>query len=49
MPRNLDRRIELVFPIEEEELKQRAFNTLDILLNVNTNARMMLPTPATNT
>ena len=43
MPRNLDRRIELVFPIEEEELKQRAFNTLDILLNDNTNARMMLP------
>ena len=43
MPRNLDRRIELAFPIEEEELKQRAFNTLDILLNDNTNARMMLP------
>ena len=43
MPRNLDRRIELVFPIEDEELKQRAFNTLDILLSDNTNARMMLP------
>ena len=43
MPRNLDRRIELVFPIEDEELKQRAFQILDILLSDNTNARMMLP------
>ena len=43
MPRNLDRRIELVFPIEDEDLKQRAFEILDILLNDNTNARMMLP------
>ena len=43
MPRNLDRRIELVFPIEDEELKQRAFETLDIFLQDNTNARMMLP------
>ena len=43
MPRNLDRRIELVFPIEDEDLKQRAFETLDILLSDNTNARMMLP------
>ena len=43
MPRNLDRRIELVFPIEDEDLKHRAFETLDILLSDNTNARMMLP------
>ena len=43
MPRNLDRRIELVFPIEDEDLKQRAFEILDILLSDNTNARMMLP------
>ena len=43
MPRNLDRRIELVFPIEDEDLKQRAFEVLDILLSDNTNARVMLP------
>lgn len=43
MPRNLDRRIELVFPIEDEELKQRAFGILDTLLQDNTNARMMQP------
>lgn len=43
MPRNLDRRIELVFPIEDTDLKQRAFGILDTLLSDNTNARMMLP------
>ena len=43
MPRNLDRRIELVFPVEDEELKQRGFEILDTLLSDNTNARMMLP------
>ena len=36
MPRNLDRRIELVFPIEDEDLKQRAFRILDTLLSDNT-------------
>ena len=43
MPRNLDRRIELVFPIEDEDLKQRAFSIMETLLNDNTNARKMLP------
>ncbi len=43
MPRNLDRRVELVFPIEDEDLKERAFAILETLLNDNTNARKMLP------
>lgn len=43
MPRNLDRRIELVFPIEDETLKQRAFGILETLLKDNTNARTMMP------
>lgn len=43
MPRNLDRRVELVFPIEDEDLKQRAFSILETLLEDNTNARKMLP------
>lgn len=43
MPRNLDRRIELVFPIEDEDLKARAFSILDTLLSDNTNARVMMP------
>lgn len=44
MSRNLDRRIELVFPIEDEGLKQRAFGILDLMLNDNINARMMAST-----
>lgn len=44
MSRNLDRRIELVFPIEDEDLKQRAFGILDLMLNDNINARMMTST-----
>ena len=44
MPRNLDRRVELVFPIEDPDLKRRAFWILDTLLADNTNARRMLPT-----
>ncbi len=43
MPRNLDRRVELVFPIEDPDLKERAFGILDTLLHDNTNARIMLP------
>lgn len=41
MPRNLDRRIELVFPIEDPDLKARAFGILETLLSDNTNARIM--------
>ena len=43
MPRNLDRRVELVFPIEGEELKRRAFEILKILRSDNVNTRMMQP------
>ena len=41
MQRNLDRRVELVFPVEDPDLKERAFGILDTLLNDNTNARSM--------
>lgn len=41
MPRNLDRRVELVFPIEDERLKARAFGILDTLLRDTTNARYL--------
>ena len=41
MPRNLDRRIELVFPIEDEDLKERAFGILETMWNDNINARML--------
>lgn len=43
MPRNLDRRVELVFPVEGDELKSRAFDILRILRSDNVNTRMMQP------
>ena len=43
MQRNLDRRIELVFPVEDEDLKQRVFGILDVMKNDTVNARMQLP------
>ena len=43
MQRNLDRRVELVFPIEDPDLKERAFGILDRMLGDTTNARMQLP------
>lgn len=41
MPRNLDRRVELVFPIEDDDLKQRAFDILETMWNDNINARIL--------
>ena len=39
--RNLDRRVELVSPIEDEIQKARAFGILDTMLSDTTNARFM--------
>jgi polyphosphate kinase len=41
MQRNLDRRVELVFPVEDEDLRQRAFDILNLMLSDNINARVM--------
>lgn len=46
MPRNLDRRVELVFPVDDPDLRQRLFDTLDLMFRDNVNARRMLPTKA---
>lgn len=43
MPRNLDRRVELVFPVEDDGLKHRLFSILDMLLKDNVNSRIQLP------
>ena len=43
MPRNLDRRVELVFPVEDPDLRQRLFDTLNLMLSDTTNARIQLP------
>lgn len=42
MPRNLDHRVELVFPIEDQDLEKRLFKILDIVLSDNTNAKLQL-------
>jgi len=42
MPRNLDRRIETLFPIEDPALKQELIDILDLAWADNTNARLQL-------
>ncbi len=41
MPRNLDRRIETLFPIEDPKLKQELIETLEISLADNVHARLL--------
>ena len=43
MPRNLDKRVEILFPVEDEKLKQEVIHILDIQLTDNTKARIMQP------
>ena len=42
MPRNLDRRVEIVFPVEEEELKEKAKHILDVQLSDTLKAHRLL-------
>ena len=43
MPRNLDRRVELVFPIDDQDLKERTFGILELMLSDTVNARIQQP------
>ncbi|MDD5952570.1 MAG: RNA degradosome polyphosphate kinase [Oscillospiraceae bacterium] len=43
MQRNLNRRVELVFPIEDEDLKDRTEHILMTMLNDTVNTRILLP------
>jgi polyphosphate kinase len=44
MPRNLDRRVEVLFPVEDEAIVQHVRNDiLGIYLRDNSKARLMLP------
>jgi polyphosphate kinase len=43
MERNLDRRVETAFPIEDRKLRQRIRKDLDIYLCDNTTAWMLQP------
>ena len=41
MPRNLERRVEIMFPIEEEKLKQKLIHILNVMLEDNIKASFM--------
>ncbi len=41
MPRNLERRVEILFPVEKEELKQRIVHILEIQLQDNVKANIL--------
>ncbi|MGM0471455.1 MAG: RNA degradosome polyphosphate kinase [Bacillota bacterium] len=42
-PRNLDRRVEALFPVENEQLKKRVVNLLQLTLEDNVKARKLQP------
>ncbi len=41
MPRNLDKRVEILFPVEDEKLKEIAISILDIQLSDTMKAHIM--------
>ena len=43
MPRNLDKRVEILFPVENPELKQRVIHVLDVQLADTEKARLLQP------
>ena len=43
MPRNLDRRVEIVFPVEDEKLKTKARHILDMQLEDTLKAHCLMP------
>ncbi len=43
MPRNLERRVEILFPIEAERLKAKMYHILEVMLEDNTKANVMQP------
>lgn len=43
MPRNLDKRVEITFPVEDEDLKERVIGILDIQLADTLKAHIMQP------
>jgi polyphosphate kinase len=43
MPRNLNRRVETFFPVEDPELKNKLIHILDVIFRDNHNARLLLP------
>ena len=43
MPRNLDRRVEIVFPLEDEEVRKKAIHILDVELQDTMQASILQP------
>ncbi len=43
MPRNLDRRVEITFPVLDEELKQKVLHILQVQLDDNVKAHILMP------
>ena len=43
MPRNMERRVELLFPVEDGKIKNRLMHILDVLLQDNLKAYQMQP------
>lgn len=43
MPRNLDRRVEILFPVEDESLKERLIHILDVQMADNVKAYVLNP------
>jgi len=43
MPRNLDRRVELMFPVDSPEIWQRVMDVLQVELDDTEKARLMQP------
>lgn len=41
MPRNLDRRVEIVFPVEDERIRQEAIHVLDLEFKDNVKAHLL--------
>ena len=43
MPRNLDKRVEIIFPVEDEEIKKEVMHILEIQLADNVKAHILQP------
>jgi polyphosphate kinase len=43
MPRNLDKRVEILFPVEDEKLKEEIIHILDVQLSDNLKSHILLP------
>ncbi len=43
MPRNLDRRVEIVFPVEDEKIKEKVLHILDLEFKDNVKAHLLTP------